>query len=165
LSTHIFNTQVKIKNLLFFCLLFFCGFIFAQKPCSYLPTKLANDNLIADLMQIKNNEFKTILDNPKKYEIQIIYTQVNHTENGLPELIQHQYQLNLKQYFYPASLVKLPLSAFALEKCNLLNIPSNASMITLANHHCQTEVSVDSSSLNYNAKYCKLCKKNDVSER
>jgi hypothetical protein len=110
---------------------------------------LANDNLIADLMQVKKDDFNTILNQPKKYEIQIIYTQVNHTENGLPELIQHQYQLNLKQYFYPASLVKLPLSAFALEKCNLLNISSNASMITLANHHCQTEVSVDSSSLNY----------------
>jgi len=159
LGLFISSNQIKLKNLLLICLLFISALTFAQKPSPYLPTKLANDNLIADLMQIKNNEFKAILSNPKKYEIQIIYTQINHTVNKVPELIQHQYQLNPKQYFYPASLVKLPLSAFALEKCNLLNIPSKASMITLAHHHCQKEVSIDSSSYNYKPNIANYVKK------
>ncbi len=122
---------------------------FAQKPLPYLPTRVVNDKLIANLLQIKSDKFKTVLSNPRKYEIQIIYTQINHKENGLPELTQYHYQLNPKQYFYPASLVKLPLSALALEKCNQLNIASNADMITLTNHHCQKEVSIDSSSATF----------------
>jgi hypothetical protein len=120
---------------------------------------LANDNLIGDLMQIRSHDFNTILSHPRKYEIQIIYTQVNHNENGPPSFIQHQYQLNPKQYFYPASLVKLPLSVMALEKCNCLNIPSNAAMITLANHHCQKEVNIDSSSVNYKPSIANYVKK------
>ncbi len=149
------------KYLLVFLLniLVLCAITFAQKPLPYLPTKLANDNLIGDLLQIKTDEFKTILSNPRKYEIQIIYTQINHKENGQAELIQHQYQLNPKQYFYPASLVKLPLSVLALEKCNQLNIPSGTPMITLANHHCQKEVSVDSSAINYKPSIANYVKK------
>jgi hypothetical protein len=149
------------KHLLVFLLniLALCGITFAQKPLPYLPTKLANDNLIGDLLEIKADEFKTILSNPRKYEIQIIYTQINHKENGQAELIQHQYQLNPKQYFYPASLVKLPLSVLALEKCNQLNIPSDAPMITLANHHCQKQVSIDSSAINYKPSIANYVKK------
>jgi hypothetical protein len=124
-----------------------------------MPTKLANDNLIADLLQIKSTEFKVILSNLKKYEIQIIYTQVNHHVNGKPEFIQHHFQLNPKQYFYPASLVKLPLSALALEKCNALNIPSTSTMITLANHRCQKEVYTDSLSINYKPSVANYVKK------
>lgn len=135
--------------IIFFLLFVLIGTVWAQKPLSYLPTKMANDQLIADLLQIKSDQFKTILSHPQKYEIQIIYTQINHNANGSAELIQHQYQLNPKQYFYPASLVKLPLSALALEKCHLKAIPSNASMITLANHHCQKENQIDSSAANY----------------
>jgi hypothetical protein len=149
------------KYLLIFLLniLFHSAITFAQKPLPYLPTKLANDHLIGELMQQKADEFKTILSNPRKYEIQIIYTQINHKENGQAELIQHQYQLNPKQYFYPASLVKLPISVLALEKCNILNIPSNASMISLASHHCQKEVNVDSSSINYKPSIANYVKK------
>jgi len=153
-STFNFNRKIIIAFLLFFA-----SYVNAQKPLSYLSTKLANDNLISDLLQIKSDEFNTVLSNPKKYEIQIIYTQINHKENGKPELIQHQYQLNPKQYFYPASLVKLPLSALALEKCNQLNLPTNSSMITLANHHCQKEVSVDSNSFNLKPSIANYVKK------
>jgi hypothetical protein len=149
----------KTETVFFYFLLLFCNITIAQKPLQYLPTKLANDSLISDLLQVKADEFKTILSNPRKYEIQIIYTQINHQENGQVELIQHQYQLNPKQYFYPASLVKLPLSVLALEKCNLLNIPSSAPMITLANHNCQKEVSVDSTAINYKPSIANYVKK------
>ena len=119
----IYHLNLHKYLLIFFLNILIVGAItYAQKPVAYLPTKLANDNLIGELMQQRADEFKTILSNPRKYEIQIIYTQINHKENGQAELIQHQYQLNPKQYFYPASLVKLPLSVLALEKCNLLNI-------------------------------------------
>ena len=150
---------IKFKHLFLFSVYVFCARSFAQKPLSYLPTKLANDNLIGDLLKIKSEDFNTILSAPKKYEIQIIYTQINHQANGQAELIQHQYQLNPKQYFYPASLVKLPLSVLALEKCNLLKIPSSAAMHTLANHRCQKEINVDSSSIDYQPSIAHYVKK------
>lgn len=150
------SSFIKIRLLL---ICFFALNAEAQKPVSYLPTTLANDQLIAELLQIKSEDFKTILSQPKKYEIQIIYTQINHKENGTAELVQHQYQLNPKQYFYPASLVKLPLSALALEKCNQLNIPSSSSMITLANHRCQREVMIDSSTANFKPSVANYVKK------
>jgi hypothetical protein len=121
----------------------------AQKPFSYLPIRVSNDKLIESLMKIKSEEFKKVLATPNKYEIQIIYTQINHREGGQQELIQHRYRLNNKQYFYPASLVKLPVSALALEKCNLLGISSSDYMITLSDHTCQQEVRIDSSAADY----------------
>lgn len=110
-------------------------------------------------MEIKYDDFKNVLSHPKKYEIQIIYTQINHKENGQKELIQHQYQLQPKQYFYPASLVKLPVSALALEKCKKLQIPSTAYMHTLANLPCQKEVRIDSTSFNYMPSIANYVKK------
>jgi len=142
-------TKLFVKHLIVLFIFAFNFKTYAQKPYSCLPTKFSKDNLINDLLHGKANVFNNILSNPKKYEIQIIYTQINHTEKGEIELVQHQYQLNPKQYFYPASLVKLPLSALALEKCNQLHIPSSSTMITLANHHCQKEVMIDSTSQNY----------------
>ena len=76
------NTFHFFKHFVCLLVLLWAGPALAQKPLSYLPTKLANDNLIADLMQIKVDDFKKVLGQPKKYEIQIIYTQVNHSENG-----------------------------------------------------------------------------------
>ena len=98
------------------------SFTFSQKPLSYLPTEVTNDHLIADLLTIKQDEFKTILSNPKKFEIQIIYTQVNHQANGKIELVQHQFQLNPNQYFYPASLVKLQLKKFNFDIGLMINL-------------------------------------------
>jgi hypothetical protein len=142
-------TKLFVKHLIVLFIFAFNFKTYAQKPYSCLPKKFSKDNLINDLLHGKANVFNNILSNPKKYEIQIIYTQINHTEKGEIELVQHQYQLNPKQYFYPASLVKLPLSALALEKCNQLHIPASSTMITLANHHCQKEVMIDSTSQNY----------------
>ncbi len=142
-------TKLFVKHLIVLFIFAFNFKTYAQKPYSCLPTKFSKDNLINDLLHGKANVFNNILSNPKKYEIQLIYTQINHKEKGEIELVQHQYQLNPKQYFYPASLVKLPLSALALEKCNQLHIPASSTMITLANHHCQKEVMIDSTSQNY----------------
>jgi hypothetical protein len=137
-----------ISIFLCFILTILGHFSFAQNPLPYLPTKVSNDRLINNLLEIKSDDFKQVLSQPKKYEIQIIYTQINHLVNGNIELIQHQYQLNPKHYFYPASLVKLPVSALALEKCNELNIPSASIMHTLANNACQKSTLYDSSSVN-----------------
>ncbi len=54
------------------------------------------------------------------YRLQIIYTQVNRDANNRPILKHYAFRLDTNEYFYPASVVKLPLAVLALEKVNRL---------------------------------------------
>ena len=59
------------------------------------------------------------------------------------------YRLDPREYFYPASTVKLPTAALALEKLERLNIPGlsrNTNMLTSASAPYQTEARSDESS-------------------
>jgi hypothetical protein len=60
---------------------------------------------------------------PDKYGLQILYTQVNRDKLNHPHFKHFFFHVDRKRYFYPASLVKLPVAALALEKLNRLNIP------------------------------------------
>ena len=83
-----------------------------------------------------------IATNPK-YELQIIYTQINRDAQNRPTFIPHTYHLNPRQYFNPASLVKLPVAALALEKLNQLNKPGvnrRTIMATGTAYRCQIPV-------------------------
>ena len=83
-----------------------------------------------------------IANNPQ-YELQIIYTQINRDAQNRPTFIPHTYRLNPRQYFNPASLVKLPVAILALEKLNDLNKPGvtrRTILATGAAYRCQTPV-------------------------
>ena len=78
-----------------------------------------------------------------KYELQIIYTQINRDARNRPAFTPHTYHLNSRQYFNPASLVKLPVAALSLEKLNDLNKPGvtrRTIMATGTAYRCQTPV-------------------------
>ena len=78
--------------------------------------------LLEKLMQQKPEQFGKILANPKEYRLQILYTQINRDKNNVPHFKEYTYNLNPKEYFYPASTVKMPLAFLALEKINNLKI-------------------------------------------
>ncbi len=83
-----------------------------------------------------------IANNPQ-YELQVIYTQINRDAQNRPTFTPHTYHLNPRQYFNPASLVKLPVAVLALEKLNDLNKPGvtrRTIMATGAAYRCQTPV-------------------------
>jgi len=61
-----------------------------------------------------------IVKNKDKYRVQIIYTKLDKNGGGTPTPQHFFFNVNEKSYFYPASLVKLPLSIFAIEKINSL---------------------------------------------
>lgn len=63
-----------------------------------------------------------VLKNPEKYQVQIIYTQIDRDENKRPHFTDFYYRLNNETYFYPASTVKLPVAILALEWLNEQNI-------------------------------------------
>ncbi len=75
---------------------------------------------------LKNNADKLagVMDNPEKYEVQIIYTQIDRDSLNNAEFTTFRFMENREFYYYPASTVKLPASILALEKINELNIPA-----------------------------------------
>ncbi|GAB3581620.1 hypothetical protein GCM10027345_24680 [Hymenobacter daeguensis] len=100
------------------------------------------DSPLLDSLLQANPLLKRVATNPQ-YELQIIYTQINRDARNRPTFIPHTYHLNPRQYFNPASLVKLPVVALSLEKLNDLNKPGvtrRTIMATGTAWRCQTPV-------------------------
>jgi len=77
--------------------------------------------------------FNRITSNPDSFRVQIIYTQINRNKKNKPSFKEFSYRLNNREYFYPASTVKMPIALLALEKINELGIKGltrNSIMIT-----------------------------------
>lgn len=71
-----------------------------------------------ETMMRDSGKFDAILDNSEKYKLQIIYTQIDRDENNKAQFTTFKYRVNEKEYFYPASSIKLPVTALAIEKIN-----------------------------------------------
>jgi len=82
----------------------------------------SDTRLLEKLMQQKPEQFGKILANPNDYRLQILYTQINRDKNNVPHFKEYSYRLNPKEYFYPASTVKMPMAFLALEKINNLKV-------------------------------------------
>jgi hypothetical protein len=65
---------------------------------------------------------KQVLMHPEKYQVQIIYTQIDRDKNNKPRFTDFNYRLDNEVYFYPASTVKLPVAILALEWLNEQNV-------------------------------------------
>ena len=83
---------------------------------------IAQVNPLEKILNENKDKFGHVIENPDSFEVQIIYTQINRDKNNFPKLTTHKYNVNPKNYFYPASTVKLPLAILALEKLNSLKI-------------------------------------------
>ena len=91
------------------------------------------------------------MQNPGKYRVQIMYTQINRDANNQPGFKTFIYNVNPSEYFYPASTVKLPVSALALEKLRRLNRPGldlDTTVLTGAGKDFLTEAETDETSPN-----------------
>lgn len=89
------------------------------------------------------------MENPEKHRLQIIYTQIDRDSENRPSFQTFGYNVDPSTYFYPASTVKLPAVALALEKLNLLNRPDldrDTTMLTGSAAGFQTEAKVDETS-------------------
>ncbi len=82
-----------------------------------------DDIFLPDLLKKNMPKFAGILNNPEKFRLQILYTCIDRDSLNQPHFHSFQYHVNNREYFYPASTVKLPVAVLALEKINLLNIP------------------------------------------
>lgn len=101
------------------------------------------DDFMSDLLKSYPQFFDTILKNKDALNVQIIYTQIDRKKNGTPKFTDHYFNVNTNRYYYPASTVKLPIAALALQRLHELNIPGldmNTTMITEADYSGQTPV-------------------------
>jgi hypothetical protein len=106
------------------------------------PIAVLNSGLLDSLLH-STPQLATIADQPDEYELQIIYTQINRDAQNQPHFTQHSFGLDARRYFNPASLVKLPVAALALEKLHTINKPTltlNSPMATGTAYRCQTSV-------------------------
>ena len=127
-----------MKNKLFFSLIMFL-FSFAI----YSQVNFSFDSILK-----RKPILKTVFSNYKKYKLQIIYTQITRDANGKPSFKNYTYHLDSSNYFYCASLVKLPCSILALEKTKKLRVYSNTIMFTDSANACQHSVKKDTTSIN-----------------
>ena len=91
---------------------------------------------------------KKVHADPKKYRLQIIYTQIKRDGNGKPIFKNFTYLVDSTNYFYCASLVKLPCSIIALEKLKELKVAKETILFTDSAHACQHSVKKDTTSVN-----------------
>jgi hypothetical protein len=100
------------------------------------------DSPLLDSLLRTNPALSKVLSHPATYQVQLIYTQINRDAQNVPHFTQHTYHLNPRQYFNPASLVKLPVALLALEKLHTLPAPITRSTImsTGATWRCQTPI-------------------------
>ena len=73
-----------------------------------------------EILESMKEEFPQIIANPEKYELQVRYSQIEQMENGSLDLRTFAYREDPKNYFYPASTVKMPVAFLAVEKCERL---------------------------------------------
>lgn len=81
-------------------------------------TKSKETNPMERVLTSQNLSIRKVLDSIDQYEIQILYTQIDRSSDSTI-LTDYKFQLDDRNYFYPASTVKLPIAVLALEKLNL----------------------------------------------
>jgi hypothetical protein len=78
--------------------------------------------VLDSLLSLLPGPYQSVVSHYDRYYLQILYTQIDRDHNNRPHFTHFAFHVNPKLYFYPASLVKLPMAALALEKINRLKI-------------------------------------------
>lgn len=89
----------------------------ACRPVRYIAGKPAA-NPLEKILAHNASYFDSILSNPERFQVQIIYTRIDRDARQVPHFQTYTWNLDDARYFYPASVVKLPLAVLSLEKLN-----------------------------------------------
>ena len=105
-------------------------YIFFSIPflCSscVISNNALKSNPLSLVLESQNPKIQVVMDNAREHELQIIYTQINRDKDGKISFQDYQYNVNSKNYFYPASTVKLPIALLAVEKLNSMNLTTDS---------------------------------------
>ena len=122
----------------------------------------AGNSPLLDSLLRSDSLLAPVIRRAAEYEVQIIYTQINRDAQNQPHFTPHTFNLDARRYFNPASMVKLPTVALALEKLNQLHQPGltrHSPMATGVAYRCQTAApyhpAADSDRVNTVGNYAK----------
>ena len=73
-------------------------------------------DILQQLIHENQKRLGAPIENPEKFELQILYTQIDRDEKNHPHFTTYRFREDANQYFYPASTVKMPTAFLALEK-------------------------------------------------
>ena len=93
---------------------------------------------------------KEVLEQKEKFQVQILYTQIDRNEHGNPLMTDFSFNLDDEKYFYPASTIKLPLAILALEwleEQDIEGLDEHTFMWTDSIHPSQVPAYVDKSAI------------------
>ncbi|MCU0382116.1 MAG: class A beta-lactamase-related serine hydrolase, partial [Chitinophagaceae bacterium] len=99
--------------------------------------------ILGEILDTENGPFASVFQHPEKYNLQIVYTQIDRDRNNRPSFRDHVFMTEPGRYFYPASTVKMPVAILALQRLRELNLPGfnpNSAMITGTDFSGQTPV-------------------------
>ena len=108
-------------------------------------------NPLRQLLRRDTAGLARVLARPEAYRLQILYTRIRRDAAGQPHFRSYHYRLRPREYFYPASTVKLAAAALALQKLRALieNTPgltADSPMLTDSAFAGQSRVRRDTSS-------------------
>ena len=92
---------------------------------SFTKTAAAQEiekNLLIRLMEEQGSDFEHILNDPERYKVQVLYTQIDRNKKNEPTFTSYSFGVAPDTYFYPASSIKIFGAALSLEKFKVLNI-------------------------------------------
>lgn len=95
-------------------------FVFLIMILTALSCQKEEGDVLEGLLKKNKDKFGAVLNNPEKYEVQILYTQIDRDSINTPSFNTFSYEVDPSKYFYPASMVKFPIAVLALEKLNTL---------------------------------------------
>jgi len=94
-----------MKQLIFLVALFFIA-------CTEKETEPSPLDIV---LQNEHPAIANVMNKPAVYDVQIIYTKIDTDSKGKTVFTDYSFQLDAKNYFYPANSVALPAAALALE--------------------------------------------------
>lgn len=108
----------------------------------------SKDSFLDTFLQSHSDKLGPIFKDPQVFGLQIIYTRIDRDAANRPHFTDYYYRVDTGSYFYPASTVKLPATALALEKLNdlhLAGLDSHTPMYTDSLQGISSAVLTDSS--------------------
>ncbi|MDO7849446.1 serine hydrolase [Hymenobacter sp. M29] len=85
-----------------------------------VPAAAQRPNLLRQVLRHDSAGLGRVLARPDYYRLQILYTRIRRDAAGRPHFRTYRYHVRPRQYFYPASTVKLAGVALALQKLRAL---------------------------------------------
>jgi hypothetical protein len=106
---------------------YFCFLALLLSACNtnkYMQTRHypATDYFLDTLLRAHAEKLGPVFREPATFHLQIIYTRIDRDAQNRPHFRDYYYRVDPAGYFYPASTVKLPGAALALEKLNDLGL-------------------------------------------